>query len=361
MVRYREYLLVGIIYTSSDAGVMTYFVYVSGEDIDLAKAEVEMLLGHFFHDYKIAWTKRLAKIAMKKSPVNFLLDRAALVQYAGIILAETSSVDDFTQLVNDEDWKFFITEQGKFAVKTLSLDEEAHLNQRLQIEKDLGAHIRKVTGAKVDLRNPLVQILVLIGSDRILICRSNWSKLRASLRKREPGKKAFFHPSMMNSTLARVMCNLAGVKPSDLVLDPFCGAGGILCEASYIGSSVVGIDLNWRLLMGAKRNLSIISENYSLIQGDVKEIPIGFVNRIVSDPPYGRTSSTRGSIAIKLVETLLEKSHSILQSGGECMCLCSDSKMNLSQIVVESGLNITRRLNIRVHSGLTREIVVIGI
>ena len=113
--------------------------------------------------------------------------------------------------------------------------------------------------------------------------------------------------------------------------------------------------------MGAKRNLSMIDEKYSLIQGDVQEIPIGFVNRIVSDPPYGRASSTRGNIAIKLVESLLENVHTILQSEGECMCLCSDSTMKLSQIVMESGLTVTRRLTMRVHSGLTREIVVVGI
>jgi len=340
---------------------MTYFAYVSGEDIELGRAEVEALLDHFFHDHKTTWMGRLAKITLMTSPVNFLLERAALVQYAGIILAESKFDDDFTQLVSDDEWVVHVKKQGTFAIKTISLDREAHLNRRLQIEKDLGTHIKAVTGAKVDLRNPSVQILTLIWSDKILICKSNWSKLRALLRSREPGKKAFFHPSMMNSTLARVMCNLAGVRSGEIVLDPFCGAGGILCEASHIGSSVVGIDLNWRLLMGAKRNLSMISENYSLIQGDIQEIPIGFVNRIVSDPPYGRASSTRGNVAIKLVESLLEETHSILQSEGECICLCSDSTMKLSHIVTESGLTVTRRLSMRVHSGLTREIVVIGI
>jgi len=341
--------------------VANYFTYVSGEDIELGKAEVEMLLDHFFHDHKIVWFGRMAKITSKTNPIDYLLDRAALVQYAGIILAEANSVDEYTQLVSENDWNLHITEQDTFAIRTISLDREARLKQRLQIEKDLGTHVRTVTGAKVDLRNPSVQILTLISSDKILICTSNWSKLRMLLRDREPGKKAFFHPSMMNSTLSRVMCNLAGIRPGEVVLDPFCGAGGILCEAAYIGSSVVGIDLNWRLLMGAKRNLSMISENYSLIQGDAQKIPIGAVNRIVSDPPYGRASSTRGNIAIKLVKSLLENVNPILHSEGDCICLCSDSAMKLSRIVIESGLTITRKLSMRVHSGLTREIVVIRI
>ena len=166
---------------------------------------------------------------------------------------------------------------------------------------------------------------------------------------------------MMNSSLARVMCNLAGVQTGDIVLDPFCGGGGILCEASHIGASVIGIDLNWKLLIGARVNLSKIGSNYSLIQGDTQHLPINSVNRIVTDPPYGRASSTRGNIAIKLVESLLEDANSILQSRGERMCICCDSEMKLSQVVRDAGLTVAHQLSVRVHSGLVRDIVTVRI
>jgi len=361
MASCNEYFLVEIIYTSSDDCVTTYFAYISGENVELAKAEVESLLNQFLVDKELTWQGRLVKIQMSVDPTGFLLERAALVQKAGIILYESSHVDSITQVISEDEWIAHITRQDDFSVKTLCVHEDNDLRKRLQIERILGAHIKQVTGAKVNLRSPSVQILVLLLPERILVCKSGTSKLRTLLRNREPGKKPFFHPSMMNSTLARVMCNLAEVRVDDVVLDPFCGGGGILCEASHIGASVIGMDLSWKLLVGAITNLSEISTKYSIIQGDAQHLPIKSVHRIVSDPPYGRASSTRGNVAIKLVESLLENVDSILQSKGECLCLCGDSEMELPQIAQNAGFIVARQLRLRVHSGLIREIVTVQI
>ncbi|MHA1863531.1 MAG: THUMP domain-containing protein [Candidatus Thorarchaeota archaeon] len=339
----------------------TYFAYISGENVELAKAEVESLLNQFLVDKELTWQGRLVKIQMSVDPTGFLLERAALVQKAGIILYESSHVDGITQVISEDEWVAHITRQDDFSVKTLCVHEDNDLSKRLQIERILGAHIKQVTGAKVNLRSPSVQILVLLLPERILVCKSGTSKLRTLLRNREPGKKSFFHPSMMNSTLARVMCNLAEVRVEDVVLDPFCGGGGILCEASHIGASVIGMDLSWKLLVGAITNLSEISTKYSIIQGDAQHLPIKSVHRIVSDPPYGRASSTRGNVAIKLVESWLENVDSILQSKGECLCLCGDSEMELPQIAQNAGFIVARQLRLRVHSGLIREIVTVQI
>ncbi|MCJ7817728.1 MAG: methyltransferase domain-containing protein [Candidatus Thorarchaeota archaeon] len=338
-----------------------YFAYVSGEHIELAKAEVEELLNQLSIDKELTWQGRLAKIVMSRDPTSFLLEGAALVQYAGIILYESDATDSITQEISDDTLGIHIIEQDDFSVKTLCAGGKHDVDVRVQMERDLGAHIKKVTSATVNLRNPSVRILVLIMSDRNIVCKSYESKIRPLLRGREPGKKTFFHPSMMNSTLARVMCNLAGVRRSDIVLDPFCGGGGILCEASHIGSSVIGIDLSWKLLVGARRNLSEIGVKYTLIQGDAQHLPIKSVNRIVTDPPYGRVSSTRGGIATKLVESLIENVDSILQSKGDCLCLSCDSEMGLSQIVQNAGLTIAHQLSMRVHSGLVRDIVSVKI
>ena len=361
MANCNEYFLVEIIYTSSDDCLTTYFAYVSGEHTGLAKAEVEELLNQLSIDKELTWQGRLAKVVMQNDPTSFLLEGAALVQRAGIILYESDTNDDITQGISVDTWNNHIPEHCDFSVKTLCVGGKHDVDMRIQIEKDLGAHIKKVTSSEVNLRTPSIQILVLIMPDRILVCKSNESKLRPLLRSREPGKKTFFHPSMMNSTLARVMCNLAGVRSDDFVLDPFCGGGGILCEAAHIGASVIGVELSWKLLVGASENLREIGMNYTLIQGDAQQLPIESVNRIVTDPPYGRASSTRGGIAIKLVESLLEKVDSILQSKGEGLCLSCDSEMKLAQIVQDAGFTIKHQLSMRVHSGLVRDIVSVKI
>jgi tRNA (guanine10-N2)-dimethyltransferase len=357
--KYSVSFLAETTFTSSDACLTNYFAQVSGENLELARAEIKALTKLWPVDIRITWLGRVAKLQAETSPVEFLLERAALVQRAGRLLGEFIHEESIIEGVSDDCWKNVVLSSDRFSVRTICIENEYDQQKRIEIERNLGAHIRGITGAKVELRSPSTHILVIIVAGRFLICKSTESRLRQMLRAREPGKKPFFHPSMMNSTLARTMCNLAGVKPGNTVLDPFCGGGGILCEASHIGASVVGIDMNWRLLKGAILNLSKINSNYSIIQADALHLPIQAVDHIVTDPPYGHSSSTRGTESRKLFDCLLRRAPSILQSSGEVLCICASSELGISEMIQDAGLNIGYKIKMVVHSGLVREIVTV--
>lgn len=348
-----------IIFTSSDGCLTKYFVYISGEHIDVAHAEVNALVRLLQID-EVSWRGRIGLIDSPANPVPFLLERAALVKEAGIVFAETSEPDALETNLSDDVLKNSFSSTEKYSVRTILLTKTNKFKDRQKIESRLGAHIKQVTGASVSLDNPQSRILVFLSPDSVWVCESSASQLRINLRNRNPGRKPFFHPSMMNATLARVMCNLAGVMPGEIMLDPFCGGGGILCEASLIGAKTVGIDLNWRLLNGAVENLSTIGHNHTFIQGDIRNIPIRECDCIVTDPPYGRASSTRGAHAIRLVESLLGNVDSILRRRNESLCICGSSKMNIQDLVKNSGLVVGQILHIKVHSGLVREILTVG-
>lgn len=347
-----------IIYTSSDGCLTKYFVYTSGEHIDVAQAEVNALVRLLKLD-EISWRGRIGLIDSPSNPVPFLLERAALIKEAGIVFAETTEPDTLETDLSDDVLKNSIKSIETFSVRTISVAEKNKFRDRQEIESRLGAHIKQVTGAGVSLDSPQSRILVFLSPDNVWVCESSASQLRPNLREREPGRKPFFHPSMMNATLARVMCNLAGVMPGEIMLDPFCGGGGILCEASLLGARTVGIDLNWRLLTGGIENLTAIGNNHTFIQGDVRNIPIRECDCIVTDPPYGRASSTRGAHAIGLVESLLGNVDSILRRRSESLCICGSSEMNIQDLVRNSGLVVGQMLHIRVHSGLVREILTV--
>jgi len=352
---------VEIIFTSSDVYLTDYFAQVSGENLELAKAEMEALARLCPTGMVTSWFGRLAKLQTPASPVEFLLDRAALVQRAGILLGEVIHDESVTEIISDDIWKTNVQPSDRFSVRTMCIGRGYDSRKRTEIEKDLGAHIQSITGAEVELRAPKTQILVFIVPKRILVCKSSESRLRRLLRTREPGRKPFFHPTMMNSTLARVMCNLAGVRPGSTVLDPFCGGGGILCEASHIGAVVVGTDLNWKLLAGAKRNLSEISAQYAVVQADARHLPIQTVDHIVTDPPYGRSSSTRGDESKRLIDTLLRRAPSLLRPGEENLCVCGSSEMGLPEMIQDSGFTLARDIRVSVHRGLVREIVTVNL
>ncbi len=359
MVSYNESFLVEIIYTSSDDYLTRWFVYISGENVELAKAEVFALSKLLSSDFKLHWIGRLGIIKDTIDISKFILDRAALTQRAGRILYETDSLSNLVDAVPQDFWKNMINSDDSFCVKTLCISTKPNSDRRLLIEYELGAHIKTTTGARVNLRSAKFQVLVIVTDTNLLVCKSEESKLRNNLRRRTPGKKSFFHPSMMNSSLARVMCNLVEVKAEDIVLDPFCGGGGILCEASHLGAFSVGLDLNWKLLQGAKKNLEEISPRYSILQADAQDLPISSVDCIVTDPPYGRSSSTRGVKSTILVEELLKRVDSMIQSRGEHVCVCGSTEMDLPQLITDYGFHLGQDLRIHVHSGLVREIVTI--
>ncbi len=339
----------------------TYFVIVSGEDIGLARAEVDSLIGLAEARVKISWSGQLALIESEANPVHFLLARGATIKEAGTVIGEGPLVEDSFDWLSDDEIENHIDPSKSFAVRSKSLTVQRYVERRGKLGAMLGARIKSITGASVSLNQPDVNVLVLVTSEKVLVCISNESRLRQALQLREPGRKEFFHPSMMNSHLARTMCNLAGVLPSTLVLDPFCGGGGILCEAAIIGARTVGWDLNWGLIMGARKNLASISvSESSLAQADSRLPPLQTrcLDAVVTDPPYGRASSTRGAKAKALVQSFLEYAPDIVKREGR-LCLCGSGEMHIIEAMNDLGFNVIYNIPVYVHRGLTREVIAV--
>lgn len=342
-----------ITYTIEGIGLnQDYFVYVSGERIPLAKAETESLLEICNKEIVVEWKGRLGRFSSTTDLTGFLLGRAAFVKTSGRILAEFHEVDDIPQ----KGLEGVIDSTKSFAVRTLHLGEFNERGETSSLEAEVGAALLKHNQAEVSLDSPDILFLVICSDETRLLTISEESRIRKLLELREPGRKEFFHPSMMNAKLARAMCNLAQVMPSQIVLDPFCGAGGILCEVIPIGARGVGMDLNWNLLRGARLNLKDAGViGFSLIQGDARSCPVDSCDCIVTDPPYGRASSTRGSQARALVESFLKDVRRILPKGGR-VCMCASSDMEVYDIVRDLEIGVKSVVDLRVHSGLVRQV-----
>ncbi len=335
-----------------------YFALVSGENIELAKAELDSLIQVRDERSVVSWIGPLAVIEAESDPTTFLLDRAAMVREAGVILGRDPSSGGTSDWIDDDVLRNLIDSRSSFCLRSRSLTGEREIELRNKLTILLGTRIHRVTGARVSLDSPDFKMVVILTPSGTMLCESRESMLRKELSLRNPGRKAFFHPSMMNAQLARSMCNLAGVQSGSLVLDPFCGGGGILCEIAALGARAIGIDLSWRLIMGARTNLDAMPPgDASLIQADASSSPIGRqrLDCIVTDPPYGRTSSTRGARAVNLVRMFLERVPDMIRVGGR-MCICGSSDMDVSEVILELGFEIVNRVEVRVHSGLTREV-----
>lgn len=347
------------IISTSDEAVSKYYVLISGSDIELARAEIESLVDFHSNTASIHWYRRLGLIDCESSPIPLLLSRAALVREVGNVIYECDDLETLLNQITEGYLTDILNLERSFSVRVYTIDYFFEGEEKQQFVIDVGKRIQNVTQSSVSLDCPDVKIAVIVTNNKVVLCEALKSYQRQILAQRTPSARAFFHPSMMNSLLARVMCNMASVQPSQSVLDPFCGGGGILCEAALIGAQVTGIDMNWKLLKGSQKNLIDLNvSDFSLIQGDSRKIPVNHVNSIVTDPPYGRTSSTRGENAIHLVNSLIEQAIDFVETGGR-LCICGSQEMNMRVLFNQVGLAVRYDILIPVHSGLTRNILVV--
>ena len=335
-----------------------YFALLSGENTKLAFSEIKSIGTLLVNPIQMKQHDRFVYITCTENPVDLLLNRAALLKQAGIIL---SNIDITSRPFNIDltTIEEHIERNQSFAVRAVSLLNNRKKKLRHDLITEIGALIKKKTGSKVSLNTPDVVFSIFLLDDEIILCKTHDSYLLSDFEARNPGKKPFFHPSMMNAKLSRIMCNLAGIKPEEIVLDPFCGGAGILSEAALLGAKCVGIDLNWALLKGARLNLFHSScDNFSLLQTDARCFPFDekAFDVIITDPPYGRTSSTRGYDIRFLLDEVFSLLKTSLKDGGR-ICVSGASELGISQIIEAIGLEILTRNEIYVHGGLTREIV----
>ena len=75
---------------------------------------------------------------------------------------------------------------------------------------------------------------------------------------------------MLPPKLAQILINLCGPLPADTrILDPFCGTGVVLQEASLMGYPVYGTDLSDRMIEYSEKNLKWLkAKEYKVEQGD---------------------------------------------------------------------------------------------
>ncbi|MBU1071007.1 methyltransferase domain-containing protein [Patescibacteria group bacterium] len=203
-----------------------------------------------------------------------------------------------------------------------------------------------------------------------------WYK-RDRLKPFADGRKGMLPPK-----IARIMINLALGKnytPDQVLLDPFCGSGNILMEASVLGLSLLGTDIDTKQLEGTRKNLNWLGiKNFKLHNFDATQISKNIdtqVNYIVTEPFMGKPNLRPDRIKFvtkglhKLYLGSLKNWLKVLDSGGTvCMVfpIYSDGKKTyqLSEVIDDKslvGYNVKTRglIYSRPNSKLKREIVVL--
>lgn len=208
---------------------------------------------------------------------------------------------------------------------------------------------------------------IMVGDRKIELSKKEFLSRRAHLL---PAG----HPTSLHPKLARALVNLTGVEEGEMILDPFCGAGGLLIEAGLIGCKVVGFDIDLVMLRRAKINLDYVGvKDYKLEQKDATTISKHY-DFIVTDLPYGKNSKLSEKDLEKLylkffkvlkrinvkravigLPDFTEKSKGFLVSQKSLI----SQDVDYSKLVKKAGLKIKKEFDWYLHKSLTKKIIVI--
>ncbi|GLI63539.1 hypothetical protein VaNZ11_006528 [Volvox africanus] len=200
---------------------------------------------------------------------------------------------------------------------SLPMDEQLDIIKRLEFIPFKGS---------VRLRDPQVRFVLLrcdcgdhgslidaTVSPRLYFGRVVGTSNRGVIEAYSLTRRRYLGPTSMDTEMAFVMCNHAGVRRGSLVLDPYAGTGSILVAAAHYGARVMGADIDIKIICEGKigkggERLTIYSnfEQYGLpapvglIRMDAHRHPIRpdlseIFHAIIGDPPYGVRAGGRKS------------------------------------------------------------------
>ncbi len=341
---------------------MEILFILSGEHDTLPRAEITASLEALDTSYSIKYDSR--RILILEIPdedgevIDILGERIAYTHEICEVLynADIANLKDLTGNFN---WGKTIS--NDFAVRVKKMDHDPNFNsQRMEIE--IGGIIKNALGSKgkVNLENPDSFLRIIIVDDKIMVSKRLIKRIKKHYNALKPHKRPFFYPGSMSPKLARGMNNLSRIKRGSIVLDPFCGTGGILIEAGIIGARVIGIDIDQKMVDGTKKNLHYCDiHNYEVFHGDARNIKLPYkVDAIITDPPYGISASTAGVESQKIYEQSLLSMQDVLKKDGY-ICMATPHYLDIHEIVDHTKFKIIEQYDIRMHKSLTRVISVL--
>ena len=320
---------------------MRLIMELSGENPTLPFAELDCI-GNVID--------RRLQVAIVESPDPAMASRLAMTHIVSEYLGECEPViSSFARLLKDlaiETGRSFAGRAKK--VHGGSLDRNP-CSQR-EFERLIGTMI---TGP-VSLGSPQVQYRAVLSEDRCYFGKMLFTADRGSFNARNPGKRDFYHPGVMMPRMARTLINLTCMQAGDIMLDPFCGTGGILIESEMLGARSLGGDFDPVMVEGSMRNVT----RSDLFLADATGLPFSSrtIDAVVTDFPYGQ------SVCIKKTDTMdnlyadsLKEIRRVLKTGRRAVVV---THRDISDIAGQT-MTILQQHEQRVHKSLTRRILVL--
>lgn len=153
------------------------------------------------------------------------------------------------------------------------------------------------------LRKGAEVVLLSRGKNVLIGCTQAVQDIEGYVRRDESRPVRDLKVGMMPLKLAQMMLNLAECSTGSRILDPFCGMGTIVQEGIRLGFSMVGSDIDQKMVSATQKNMDWYCSQAALEQCDwrvvqsdaasVHRVIGGSVEAIVSEGTLGPLLSSR--------------------------------------------------------------------
>jgi len=315
---------------------------LSGENPTLPRAEIDCVGTVTDHRLQVA-------VAECKAP--FSARRLAMTQVVLEYLGECEpDLNAFRALLAD----LSLETTKRFAGRVKKVHGGCH-ERNLCSQQEFERLIGTMIAGPVSLREPEVEYRAIISEDRCYFGKVLFVIDRGGYDARNPGKREFFPPGVMMPRMARTLLNLACARAGEVVLDPFCGTGGILIEGELLGMRTVGSDFDPFMIGGSRLN----APGTDFFLGDATALPFRdrSVDTVVTDFPYGQSVCIRKSDTMdRLYHDALAEIRRIIKPGRRAVVV---THRDISAIAAEH-MTVLQQHSQRVHKSLTRRVLVLA-
>jgi precorrin-6B methylase 2 len=229
--------------------------------------------------------ERIAVLTIERPSLDKLASLAGSHKAAPVTVKAGSTSDDLgklTAIISD-----LLEDKSNISLSGYEVDEEAYddlVRSILDGVRDAG--LRKVRLLRPKGRELMAeQVLSREALDVVAfpyhggfgLGPTVWVPDSGSLRNRGTRRPVPHSDISLSPRLARVLLNIAGLKHSQTVLDPFCGSGTILMEAQTMSIRCLGLDSRASRVEETRENLrwsadGAVTMGYDIRKGDAREL-----------------------------------------------------------------------------------------
>jgi len=209
---------------------------------------------------------------------------------------------------------------------------------------------------KLNFDNPILEFRIDVEEDNALL----GLRLTDERLHRRTYKKSHV-PASLKPTVAYCITLLSDPDPSDIFIDPMCGAGTIAIERAFAFPfhRIIAGDVQKDIIESAKDNVESSHRAIDLMLWDVSSLPLQdhTVNKVVCNLPFGKQTGSPAENHY-LYMAFFREIRRIMKPKGKSVLLTTERDLMDDIISRHSGVYINKRFGIEL-SGLKTYIYVL--